>query len=163
MINITLRTDTRALQTLLQQMNSARDVWVDAGFFQKLYKPIAKESKDQDKEKDPLTPAQKAIINEFGVPGRIPARPFMRNTFRNQNNFINTLQKNISAVVHNHMPVSKALIIVGENVRTEIIREINALSEPPNAPSTIARKGSSKPLIDTAEMRNNVNYRLNTD
>ena len=161
-IDVTLKTDTKLLQTLLKQMEAAKNVWVDAGFFQGMYKPVEKKSTKKSK-KELLTPAQKAIVNEFGVPGKIPARPFMRNTFRNNRNFVATLQKNVTAVVQDNVPVSKALVLVGEKVRKEITLEINALQEPANAPSTIARKGSSKPLIDTAEMRNNVNYRLNTE
>jgi len=161
-VSVTLKTDMKPLQVLLAQLNSARNVWVDAGFFQSMYKPIEKKSEIKSKT-EPLTPAQKAIVNEFGVPGKIPSRSFMRNTFKTNRNFVDTLQKNVSAVVKDNMPVSRALILLGEKVRKEIIHEINALYEPPNAPSTIARKGSSKPLIDTAEMRNNVNYRLNTE
>lgn len=161
-VQVTLQSDIKPLVALLKQIESAKNVWVDAGFFQSLYKRVEKKSEIKHKT-EPLTPAQKAIINEFGVPGKVPARPFMRNTFRNNRNFVDMLQKNATKVVKDHWPINKALVLLGEKVRGEIIREINALDEPPNAPGTIARKRSSKPLIDTAEMRNNVNYRLNTD
>ncbi len=41
-----------------------------------------------------------------------------------------------------------------------IQREITELQEPPNALSTIRRKGSSNPLIDTGLMRSKVMYKL---
>jgi hypothetical protein len=31
---------------------------------------------------------------------------------------------------------------------------------PPNSPYTIARKGSSKPLIDTGQLRNSITYQV---
>lgn len=37
------------------------------------------------------------------------------------------------------------------------------LRDPPNAPSTIAKKGSSNPLIDSGAMRQSVHYKLTSD
>jgi hypothetical protein len=42
----------------------------------------------------------------------------------------------------------------------DIQHEITVLRHPPNAPATIRAKGSSKPLIDTGEMRQSVTYQI---
>lgn len=49
---------------------------------------------------------------------------------------------------------------LGVLAQGDIQMEITALSSPPNTPSTIARKGSSNPLIDTGAMRGAVTWKL---
>ena len=46
------------------------------------------------------------------------------------------------------------------NDNNAIAREITNLKEPPNAESTILKKGSSNPLIDTGDMRKSVKWKL---
>ena len=40
------------------------------------------------------------------------------------------------------------------------IEAADAISSPPLAPATIARKGSDKPLVDTGLMRNSITSRV---
>lgn len=42
----------------------------------------------------------------------------------------------------------------------DIQRRIADLRDPPNAASTVDRKGSSNPLIDTGEMRQKVSHKV---
>jgi hypothetical protein len=52
------------------------------------------------------------------------------------------------------------LTAVGEFIASDFRRKITTLRSPPNAPSTVAKKGSSNPLIDTGAMRQSVRSRI---
>lgn len=108
----------------------------------------------------------KAIWNEFGTRGGgwggpIPERPFMRNSARNnQNKYMNAMKAMAKAIVMGKATLKQALTDLGQQAMQDIQREITALKSPPNSPVTIALKGSSNPLIDSAEMRNSVTYKV---
>ena len=100
--------------------------------------------------------AQVARYNEFGTLN-IPMRPFFRNAIqKNIKKWYATLQ---NAINQNATP-SKALSIVGEVARADIIQSITDLRTPPNAESTIKSKKSTNPLIDTGLMRRSVTYKV---
>lgn len=100
--------------------------------------------------------AQVAYFNEFGTLN-IPMRPFFRNAInKNIKKWYATLQNGIN---QNATP-SKALSIVGEVARADIVESITSLREPPNAESTIKQKKSTNPLIDTGLMRRSVTYKV---
>lgn len=100
--------------------------------------------------------AQVARYNEFGTLN-IPMRPFFRNAIqKNIKKWYATLQ---NAINQNATP-SKALSIVGEVARADIIQSITDLKAPPNAQSTIKQKKSTNPLIDTGLMRRSVTYKV---
>ena len=100
--------------------------------------------------------AQVARYNEFGTLN-IPMRPFFRNAInKNIKKWYATLQNCIN---QNATP-SKALSIVGEVARADIIQSITDLRTPPNAESTIKQKKSTNPLIDTGLMRRSVTYKV---
>lgn len=48
----------------------------------------------------------------------------------------------------------------GVNLRNEIVKKIHSNIPPPNAPSTVKAKGSSKTLIDTGEMWRSVDMQV---
>lgn len=96
-----------------------------------------------------------ASLNEFGT-YNIPPRPFFRNAINKNSDkwgkiFLQGMQK---------QGARNAFGLLGERIRKDIIQSINDTNEPPNSPVTIARKGSSKPLVDTGLMRASVNYRI---
>lgn len=100
--------------------------------------------------------AQVARYNEFGTLN-IPMRPFFRNAInKNIKKWFSTLQ----SAIKKDTPAKKALSIVGEVARADIIESITSLNAPPNAQSTIKQKGSSNPLIDTGLMRRSVTYKV---
>lgn len=103
--------------------------------------------------------AQVAIQNEFGVPERnIPPRPFMK---RAVDGNIRKWKK----MIRDELPQMKKMdlrimaIRLAGVVKKDIQRSINELMFPPNAPSTIKRKGFNNPLIDTGTMRDTVTWR----
>lgn len=96
-----------------------------------------------------------ASLNEFGT-YNIPPRPFFRNAISKNYErwgkvFLQGMQK---------QGAKNAFGLLGERIRRDVIQSINDTNEPPNSPVTIARKGSSKPLVDTGLMRASVNYRI---
>lgn len=54
--------------------------------------------------------------------------------------------------------LTDALRVVGVEAVGAVKDYMNELRDPPNAKSTVAKKGSSNPLIDSGEMRNSVNF-----
>ena len=54
----------------------------------------------------------------------------------------------------------KTLNSMGALIKGQLQQSINDLTSPANAKSTIAKKGASKPLIDTGYMWNSVDYRV---
>lgn len=100
--------------------------------------------------------------NEFGSPGgMIPARPSI-------GAWADERADQVSGEIAEHM---RAALTAGRNplqrldqlaqsYAGEIQADIAAGIEPDNAPSTIARKGSSTPLIDTGVFRSSIAGRV---
>jgi len=101
--------------------------------------------------------AQVAWDNEYGDPkeGRVP-RPFFRRMIASE-------KKNwgpqLAALLSRGDSVELAMNKLGGNIKEELEMSINEFTDPPLKPSTIAKKGFAKPLIETALMRNSVTYR----
>lgn len=117
--------------------------------------------------------AKIAVYQEFGTkrpdwkgqhPGRgkkrgIPARPFMSTSWdENVQKAYTLLDKLYDKVLQEKTNVKQALALVGEWFSDKVKKKIREIDLPPNAPSTIAKKGSSKPLIDTGQMINSVTH-----
>lgn len=88
---------------------------------------------------------------------RIPERPFMIPAGNKAaNKTINITVQSIAGGMDEQQALSKAAIMF----KNAIQREITNLKEPPNAESTIFKKGSSNPLIDTGVMRSKVEWKF---
>jgi hypothetical protein len=84
----------------------------------------------------------------------IPARPFFRQTIANGSKHWGTdLGRMLIGAQYN---VPKSLARMGLQMIKELQAAIVAFSDPPNAPSTIAKKGFNKPLIDSGDMKASV-------
>lgn len=99
--------------------------------------------------------ASVAVKNEYGNP-RIPPRPFFRNAISNNSDKWGDL----ALKFFKRADSETALGMLGESIRGDIIRSIDKTNTPPNSPVTIARKGSSKPLVDTGLLRASVTFQL---
>lgn len=117
------------------------------------------------------TNVDKAIWNEFGTRGGasgggwggpIPERPFMRNAMRNnQARYVGIMRSLAKRMIEGGGGNIQTLLAkLGALAAGDIQKEITALTSPPNSPVTIALKGSSKPLIDTGEMRGSVTWKI---
>lgn len=102
---------------------------------------------------------EKAVWNEFGTRRGIPERPFMRNAMRNNTRkYKMALRTSASKILLGETALSTVLNKLGIVAQGDIQAEITSLMTPPNAPSTIRAKKSSKPLIDTGAMRQAVTW-----
>lgn len=100
-----------------------------------------------------------AAWNELGTSTGIPARPFIRNTADNHENEINRFATNlVKKLCSGELTAEEMLKKLGVYVKGLMQKEIKDGDYIPNAPSTIAKKSSDKPLIDTGRMRQSVNY-----
>ena len=98
-----------------------------------------------------------AAWNELGT-ARSPARPFIRQSVDNHEREINAfLGRKKAALLHGDSAeqILKELGLFQKDLMQNEIIEGDFV---PNAPSTIRKKGSSRPLVDTGKMRQSVNY-----
>ena len=120
---------------------------VDVGFFETAKYP------------DQTPVAAVAVANEFGAGEGKPERPFFRNALANIENDVARAFRN--GVDPQTLKVKHSLLErVGAMVQGAVQQEITDLRKPPNAQSTIDRKGSSNPLIDEGVMRTAVTYEV---
>ena len=101
-----------------------------------------------------------ATCNEFGVPSRgIPERSFIRSTVRDKKEeWATWVSRQFSKILKGESTVEKGLALVGLKAESDIKRKFTENDWPANAPSTIEKKGSSMPLIDTGQTRNSIRY-----
>ena len=101
-----------------------------------------------------------AATNQYGT-DKIPSRPFMSMSAdvmqdRNADTFV----KYAIEFIHNGGGVSEVFEKIGK-LCSQIIREVIGNGDyVPLSPVTIARKGSSQPLIDTGTMKRSVEYEI---
>jgi hypothetical protein len=85
----------------------------------------------------------------------------MRNAMRNnQGSYKSAMRTSAVKILRGETSLSTVLSKLGILAQGDIQAEITALMSPPNSPVTIALKGSSKPLIDSGEMRGAVIYKV---
>lgn len=102
--------------------------------------------------------AQIGAWNEWGTP-TIPERPHHRLTFtENIKKAQNLGAKLYKSVQENKRSPKQALGVLGEWYLSSLKHTIVTLKNPPNAPSTIKKKKSSNPLIDTSEYLNSMQH-----
>lgn len=109
---------------------------------------------------DGVTVAEYGFFNEVGTK-RIPARPFISSTAdRKRQEWNSLIERGYNKVLQGTLDVKQFVVGVGLRASGDIKKTITAISTPPNAPSTIARKKSSSPLIDTGLMRQLISFEL---
>lgn len=109
---------------------------------------------------DGVTIAQIATFQQFGT-STIPARPFLTDTLEHRRDEIMQLmQDGIAQVKAGTQNAEQMLNTIGVAVKGMVQEEITDGDFVPNAPSTVKKKGSDKPLIDTGRMRQSVVYEV---
>lgn len=102
-----------------------------------------------------------AFWNEFGRPSTgQPPRPFFRRMIAKE--APEWPQKMARLAVATGFNGPQVLGLMGEDISGALKQSINDFQSPGLAPSTIAAKGFSKPLIDTSVMVNSVGYEVET-
>lgn len=107
---------------------------------------------DEDPYPNGETVAKIAAWNHFGTKD-IPARPYLTKAIDENTRSLENFSTKVFKKIMDGMDLEKGLGLLGEEVVSVIRRMITTLAEPPNAPSTIKKKGSSNPLIDTGRLR----------
>ncbi|MCM6996538.1 hypothetical protein M8N42_02745 [Enterobacter asburiae] len=98
-----------------------------------------------------------AVANEYGDPAmNRPPRPFFRNMISEKSpEWPQDIAKIAEATGYD---AETMLGMMGEHIKGQLQGSIRDLMEPSLSPVTIARKGFSKPLIETSHMLNSVDY-----
>lgn len=100
-----------------------------------------------------------AAIQEFGAPSvGIPPRPFFRHMIAEKSS---EWPAAIAGLLRaNNYDAAQTLGQTGEAVKGQLQQSIVDTNSPPLSPSTVARKGFDKPLVDTGHMLNSVDYQV---
>lgn len=89
----------------------------------------------------------------------IPERPFLRSTFDEKNReWEQKAAQQLGMVAAGRKDATGMLSTIGNTIEGDIKRKIATGPFTPNAPSTVRRKKSSKPLIDSGRMRSSIRY-----
>lgn len=107
---------------------------------------------------EPLTMAQLGALLNFGsTDGRIPARPWL---IPGLESVTPDILEDLQTSIANGLPLEQALDRIGAIAAGGVQEYMTDLKTPPNAPSTIAQKGSDNPLIDDGHLRRAVTHKI---
>lgn len=102
-----------------------------------------------------LTLIENALIQEYGTE-HIPPRPFLRKALKKNPEWAKFVKEMFDANGDGTLTLEQIAQQVALMMKTDIQEAISSNIPPPNAESTIKRKGSSKTLIDTGTLRSSV-------
>lgn len=149
-VSVKIQSNTNILKKLINNFKLTKDRNVDVGFL----------GGKHHEEIPEFTVAEIATIHEFGTDdGRIPSRPFIRQTLSRHKNYNELLRKETKRNIERRLPLSNMLFRIGETVRSDMIEEIELGEFVPLSPVTIKNKKSTKILIDTGFMQNSIEWR----
>lgn len=118
------------------------------------------EADGQQEADDGVTLIEVATINEFGG-GHVPSRSFIRAWVdKNQERCREALMSLCVGVLKGEYTAKVAAERFGAWLQGEIQKRIAQGIPPANAPKTIEKKGSSKPLINHRQLRSSVTYAI---
>ena len=115
--------------------------------------------------KDGVHTATVAAVHEFGsADGRVPERSFLRSTLAEMRVVIFKLyKKRLPDVIEERVGMRHVQSEVGQLMVGAVIAKIAKGIPPRNSAKTIAKKKSSKPLIDTGHLRQSITYVVGDD
>jgi hypothetical protein len=115
---------------------------------------------DSDRDEDGPDNVQLAVWHEFGAEG-IPERSFLRSAFdQNVSKYEKLMGMQTGLVIDGVQTPKGAVSVVAERMVADVVNGINRGIPPPNAPSTIEAKGSSKPLIDSGQLKGSITFKV---
>lgn len=148
------------MNQLAKSFAAVRASYVKAGVLGTSHKSKGKQRTDG------LTNAQLASIHEYGL-GDVPARPWIGPPFRaNRQKYMARLVKAYKKALKDGEPaqVIKELerlgFLMAADIKNYVTQSPLPGVPPPNAPATIARKGSSRTLVDSSQMVNSVTHQV---
>lgn len=98
-----------------------------------------------------------AAVHEFGL-NEMPKRSFLRSAYDENKPAINAMVDKIATGAITGMSVDTAINQLGNVVQGMVQKKIVDGPFKANAPATIKRKGSDRPLIDTGHLRQSIRY-----
>ena len=109
-----------------------------------------------------ITNAELGIIHEWGAPEKgIPERSFMRSTMSEERENLGQLSKTqIALCLEGNTSPHDVFATIGVYLQGKIVDKITDGEFEPNNENTVKRKGSSKPLIDTGQLRGAITYEV---
>lgn len=118
--------------------------------------------RESDGASGPLSLLEVAAIHEFGAPAAgIPQRSFIRATADERRTDIGALQAALAEqVAAGKASPEQALELMGAKVASMVQAKINSGIAPPLAPETVARKGSSQPLVSTGQLKSSITWKV---
>lgn len=121
---------------------------------QSVYVGVPAQNKETVKDEPQFNLASLAAVLEFGsADKRIPSRPFLRQTLaENHDKYV----KFFSSQFQDGMAVEEIYTQLAVMAKRDVQGNIRNGNWVANAPSTIKRKGSSKPLIDTGRLMQSI-------
>lgn len=103
---------------------------------------------------------KKAMWNEYGTSRGIPARPFLRNSqYEHESEWNNQVGRDMVNVFRGSISGQSVGTKLGNKMAKDIKATIDSGNFASLALSTIRRKGSSRPLIDTGDMRGSITHK----
>lgn len=112
-------------------------------------------------KKGGMTNAEIGMIHEFGVPSRgIPQRSFLRATLDSQKHELFNLLAHQLPKKSGSINVVGILKVVGAWLVGQVQKRMSQGIPPALQPATVAAKGSSKPLINTGQLRSSISYEV---
>jgi hypothetical protein len=98
-----------------------------------------------------------AALNEYGT-SKMPARPFFRNMIAEKSANWGKSLANLAKA--NDYDMANSMALMGEGIGSQLQQSIVGFNGAALAESTVAKKGFSKQLVDTAVMINSVGYQV---
>lgn len=115
-------------------------------------------AKDHDGNDSEVDLCDVAMFNELGT-SVSPSRPFLRKSVDENADKINRFMKTqLQRIKNGDADAEDVMKAIGTFQKGLVQKKIRDGEFEPNAPSTISKKGSSKPLTDTGHMRQSVNF-----
>ena len=138
---------TKEGEKLMRELETLKRTQVRVGFRQ-----------GEAQEENGVEIVDVAMWNELGT-SSTPSRPFMRDSVDKHIDAIQDFcMKQGKQVVEGKITAQQCLNAIGVYQKGLVQTEIRDGEFEPNAPSTIKKKGSDHPLIDTGTMRQSVSY-----
>lgn len=152
-----------AVKQLLRGAKEYADVVRELRALGEVYISVGIQGEDADDTyPNGATLVEVATANEFGT-DTIPQRSFIRSTFDEKRSDLAEFQRaQIAKVADGKITAEVANERIGLWAASQVQAKIGSNIPPPNAQSTIDRKGSSATLIDTGAMRQAITHEVHT-
>lgn len=110
--------------------------------------------------KRPITMGNLAGIHEHGT-RHTPKRPFIAPALKkNRGKYLRLAGKSFVPIVRGRQTTSQMWHYLGQEAVKDVQQYMVTATFTPLSPKTIKQKGSSKPLIDTGQLRQSITYRV---